>query len=462
MMKGFRLLAFMLLVLTLVSSSIMAITYVPLMVDYGSNSSSSFINLDSVKVNGQTLASSGPTGAVSHVIALDRGQEVVVELQFTGNPQGVCTTRTNNPCYNVRASAEINGYEYGEIRGSIGPFKVEPGVQYMKTIKFRLPEDMPANKDVNIVIQLDDENNLIFLHRYPVRIQLVRHSVNVYDVIFNPLNNVQAGQPLFTTIRIENMGDNKESSVKATVAIPALGIQTSEYVDKLLSDGGRNPTNDRDADEAATTNDLLLMIPQDAKEGDYKVIVALEYNRGASLEKKEYLMHIKGAQALTPPLPTIENKGLVVTVAAQAQKVNSGEGAVYKFSFANLGQQATTYSLEVLGTSDWATIRVDPTNVVLQSDGTADAYVYVAPKEDVVGVKSFTVKIKNGNNVLQEKNLSLEVVKAESNVADVKTIFTWIFIVLLGILVILVIVVIVKNLTSKNTPGKGVEGQSYY
>ncbi|MBS3168467.1 hypothetical protein J4216_05035 [Candidatus Woesearchaeota archaeon] len=444
-MKGFKLFALVMLSLVLMSTGVFA-THA-----FGTGANGTdFVEIVRVELNDQELRIDSPT-------RVELEDEFDVKVFFRGHPNGKCEVGDRNPCYDVYAEAEINGYEYGDVRDVTGPFEVEPGVQDYVTLRLRLPNDLAASDVYSLSIELKDDDDLVLV-RYPLRIQEIRHKLNVFDVIFNPVNNIRAGQPLFSTVRVENLGDNKESSIKVTVAVPSLGIQTSEFVDKLLTLQDENDDFYRYADDAATTNDLLLLIPENTPEGDYNVVVTVDYDRGRSVEQKTYRMHILGMQEAVPTTPS--GPSVVVNVDAQAQRVEAGKGAVYKFSVANLGQQAATYTFEVLGVSDWASTRTEPTTLVVQPDSTGDAFVYVAPNEDVTGIRTFTVRVKSGANVISEKNLSLEVT-GDSTKTDVKTVFTWIFVILLIILVILVIVVIVKNLSSKNKE-EGVEGQTYY
>ena len=445
-MKQFRLFAFVMLALVILTASVFASTY-------GANNG--FVTINHIEINNQFLDGLNPG---INPIELQREGEVAVAVFLTGNPLGNCNVGKPNPCYTTKVRAEINGYEL-DLSDSSDAFKVEPNVSYRKVLRFVLPQDISSGT-TSLRLEVSDGEDIV-VGEYPVKISEIRHRLNVFDVISNPTNNVQAGQPLFTSVRLENLGDNTEASVKVTVAIPALGIQTSEYVDRLLNSVDNNNNLDSSVKDTATSNDLMLMIPSDVREGDYQVVVTLEYNRGRAQEQKTYNMHVKGvAQA---PNNTQTQPSVIVNVDSQTQRVESGNGAVYKFSVANLGQQATSYSLQVLGVNDWADVRVDPSNFVVQRDGTSEAYVYVAPKEGVDGMKTFTVNVLGANNVqVAQKSLSLEVTGAKQSNADVKTVFTWIFVVLLVLLVLLVIVVLVKKLASKNNTEKSVEGQTYY
>lgn len=444
-MKKFGLIAFLVLVISLVANTVVA---------QESYNTQEFVTVNSVKVNDVEVNDVTP-------VLLERGQQATVEVFFTGNPNSKCSSGDSNPCYDTRVEVELEGWEFGDVRDVEGPFEVEPGVSYKKTLSFTVPEDMPASDDLDLNIEIKDDDDVVLV-RYPVRLQERRHDLNVFDVIFNPANNLQAGQPLFATVRVENLGDNTESSVKVTVSMPQLGLEASEFVDELTTLQDENDNED-DAGDAATTNDLLLMIPANAAEGDYDVVVTLEYNRGHSVETKKYTMHVKAAVQQQTPITTdtstsgVVESGAVVSVDSQAQKVNQGQGAVYRFSVANLGKSASSYTLEVTGAQDWANVQVTPSTLVVQSDNTGEALVYVAPKEGTEGLKMLTVKVMSGNKVLSEKTLSLEVAKAATKVAA-KTVFTWIFAVLLVVLAVLVIVVLVKKASRSN----GVEGQTYY
>ncbi|MBI2005664.1 MAG: hypothetical protein HYS80_02775, partial [Candidatus Aenigmarchaeota archaeon] len=105
----------------------------------------------------------------------------------------------------------------------------------------------------------------------------------------------------------------------------------------------------------------------------------------------------------------------------------------------------------------WASVRVDPSALVVQPNDAKEVFVFVAPKEGVEGTKAFTVKTLSNGNVVSESQLMLDVVEPEG--ATAKQVFTWVFVVLLALLVLLVIVVLVKKATSRE---KGVESQTYY
>ncbi|HLC86072.1 MAG TPA: hypothetical protein VJG30_02210 [Candidatus Nanoarchaeia archaeon] len=405
--------------------------------------------IEKVEVDGTPASTSG-------AIFVERGSTVYVDVWLRGNNVfRNCRDNNARSCYDVKVKAFIGGYEYGDVEDSTSSFEVEPGVRYHKTLRLVIPEDIDASDDYTLRVEAFDDDQSTddsssTRIAYKLRLQEARHSVSVFDVLFNPSASVQAGQPLFATVRVENLGDNIEDSVRVSVSIPALGVQVQEYVDELETN--QNERED-DINDAATTNDLVLMIPESAKEGDYDVVVRLDYNRFHSFEEQKYSLHVVA-------LPQVAVGTAQVNVDTLGHKVSAGQGAVYKFTVANLASQAQSYTVEVVGASDWATTRVDPMVLNVQPNSVGEVNIYVSPKEGVTGGKNFAVRVKSGNSLVAEKNLSLEVTPALKGSDSVKKVLTIVFIVLLLVLVLLVVVLLIKKLTEDKE--EGVEGKTYY
>ena len=461
-MKSLRLFAFVIFAtLMLVSSAIAAHDpRGPLVGHFGN-----FVNqvqpsnvpdfsITKVEVDG-TVASK--TGAVF----VERGSTVIVDVWVKGNDAfRKCQDNRARSCYDVKVKAFIGGYEYGDVEDSEGPFEVEPGVTYHKTLRLVIPEDIEASDDYTLRVEAYDDDqstddSSTTRAAFTLRLQEQRHKVAVFDTLFNPSTNVQAGQPVFVTVRVENLGDNIEDSVKVTASVPALGLQAQSYVDELETDQNDVVRFLNTVNDAATSNDLVLLIPEDTKEGDYEVVVRVDYNRFHSSEEQRYKLHVRPTQSRS------EAGNTLVNVDSLAQKVSSGQGAVYKFTVANLGKDAQTFTVELTGTSDWANTRVDPMTFAVQPDSTSEVNVYVAPKEGASGTKSFSVKVKSADKLVTEKNLSLEVgPSAVSSNDTVKKVLTVVFVVLLLVLVLLAVILLIKKMTEDKE--EGVEGKTYY
>ncbi len=398
--------------------------------------------IDSVKVNDLEMSGSTP-------VYVQRGTVVPVEVQFMG---------TNKDAYDTRIRVYIGGYEYGDVQAASDIFEVIPGVRDSRTLRLNVPYDLESSDTYTLNVEMYDDDNSI-RKTFKLRVEETRNLVSVFDVSFNPSDNVQAGTPLFATVRVENLGDNIEDTVKVTLSIPALNLQTSQYVDRLVTQQDLNSDDSGSRRTAASTNELALVLPENTPEGDYQVVVRTEYNRLHDFKEKTYVIHVKGtAAAVVQPV----TNPLSINVDTTAQKVVSGQGAQYKFSVSNMGQNPSTLSFEVLGASDWAAFRVDPQSVTVPANSAKDVNVFVAPAENFEGAKTFTVRVKDANNnVVAEKTLSLEVANNASQADTLKKVLAVGFVVLLGILVLLGIVLVIKKLT-QDSEDKPVEGQTYY
>ena len=400
--------------------------------------------------------------ASAQAVYVQRGSTVDVEVFLTGN-----SNITNDKVDDVRVKVWIGGYEYGDVEYTSDIFEVEENVSYKKTLKLDVPEDIDASKDYTLHVEVYDDINVID-NVYTLRVQEARHQLRIRDVMFNPSSTVEAGQPLFATVRVENMGDKKEENVKVILSIPALGLTTRGYIDELAAHEDTDTSEDNeDEEDSGSVSDLYLVLPKDAKTGIYDVVVDVEYSRGHETESETFPIAVKAKEVeqVTSVTPSLKET-VVITVDSQTKDVSKGKGAVYKVLFANLGQTAKTYTLNVESISFGAT-RVDPGVVSVAKDGTAEAYVYVSSNENTnPGIYSFKLRVNEGAELVKEVSISSNVVEEEKKTGvDAKTVLEGLFILLLVILIVLGVIVAVKRSKGAKQTGKPEEPhleQSYY
>ncbi len=357
----------------------------------------------------------------SESIFVERGQTVDVDVWFTGYDNSGLGSIDS-----TRVRAWIGGYEYDEVEAISNVFEVSPGVSYKKTLQLKIPSDLDGSKDYTLHVEVyDDQSNVEEVHS--LRVEEKRHSLTIEDTIFSPDLTLEAGKNLFANVRIKNDGDKKEEDIKVKLSIPKLGISTRAYLDELAAHEIANT----DEEDSGSINSLYLKIPENTKEGNYDVVVEAEYNNGHDVVSETYTLSVKNDEA------KVVASNSMINVDSSTKKIAQGEGSIYKISFANLESNAKSYSVEVSGADAWATTRVDPSSVTVQPDKTADAYVYLAAKEDAsVGTHMFTVRIKSGDNVIKELNLGAEVTEATVSSWDtVKLVLEIIFIILLVALI---------------------------
>lgn len=383
--------------------------------------------------------------ATSGVVHVERGEDIDVDVFLRGT--GATT--------DVRVRAWIGGYEYDEVSAKSAMFEVENGVVDKKTLSLELPKDLDASKDYTLRVEIFDSNDKIE-YTYTLRVQETRHLLEIQKVYFRDQNSIEAGRPLFTTIRVENMGDNVEEDIELIVSIPELGVEAVGYLDEL--EVGNTESN---VGDSSSNDEIYLRIPKDAKTGVYDVVVKAVYNRGHSETTVTKQVQISGVSE-TPE----STESLVVRPDATLKEVAQGKGAVYKIALANVGTQAGTYSAEVTGVADWGSARVDPAQITLQPDQIGELFVYVSANENAaVGRHSLNVGIKSGEAVIGQLSLGADVTASEVSATSWETVRKAL---VYGLVALAIILVILGLIIAFNKVRKGNEGeesataQTYY
>ncbi len=170
----------------------------------------------------------------------------------------------------VTVRAIMDGYEYSDvdsISALIGPFDLKANVTYIKKLTLHLPAELEVgNYKLRIIVS--DKNSYAELEEYNLQINTPRHELRIDDVTFNPGRTLTSGQALLGTVRVENKGQKTEKDVRVAVSMPALGLESVNYIEKI---------NDEDEEE---TEEFFLRLPRCAEPGVYDVNVDVYYNKG--------------------------------------------------------------------------------------------------------------------------------------------------------------------------------------
>ena len=170
----------------------------------------------------------------------------------------------------VEVTIFVSGFEHNtELRlsDSVGPFDMDANVTYRKTLQITFP-DLVQEDNYKVRVVVTDRDGQEIFENYNIKMDVSRHDLQVVDAIFTPSRHVQAGQAMLSTIRVENFGEKDEDDVKVTIAVPALGISASDYIDSI------------DNDDTKETEELYLRVPKCAKPGMYDMTISVQYNDG--------------------------------------------------------------------------------------------------------------------------------------------------------------------------------------
>lgn len=393
------------------------------------------INANTMKVyiNGREVSDSN----TSYIRDVQRGDEVTVEVVFTPTAN----------LSDLSVEGVIRGYDYSNpIEDITSLFSVRPGVEYSKVLKIKLPENMDQDS-YRLRIRLDSRNFATLEKDYMFDISTVEHGLQIKGLYFSPEFKIVAGRTLVTKVRIKNVGEQVEKDVKVEVSIPKLSdITAVTYLDSI------------DPEEAATTEDLNMEIPECTKEGDYPGTVKVSYKDGDKKVTKDFTVTVSKG---TCGSESSESQG-VVTFGSESQTVTPGEGgAVYPITVVNTGSSKQTFTI-VPETTDFADMKVNPSNVLVLDAGKGETvYLYLSAKDSATaGDHMFGVSIKSGDQVVQQKTLKATVSQG-GNWNNV-TRGLEIALIVLVILLILIGLVIGFNRLKGNDEKDEEVGQTYY
>lgn len=357
--------------------------------------------------------------------------------------------------------------ELADVEEETDFFTVRPGWEGSEKIVLELDpsvfDEDDANADDEVVRRLhiemeDEDGNRMDIDSFKIRIVNKRESVQVFDVNFPNGREVKAGQVLQANIGVKNLGHTEQEDVLVSMSIPELGISTrSDRFDLHTERRFNEDAFDDDDFQFKLYRTLFLQIPLNTVSGVYDVDVEVEYDDGDKVDRETFSVVVSSGVAPSDA---------VINIADTSQEVAQGKGTVYKLMFANLGNQAGTYTVELSGVSNWGTARVDPQTITVGPDETKEVFIFVSANEDAnLGTQNFQAKVKRDNTAVKTFDLQANVVK-ETGITDITNVKDGLqigFLILLVILVILGIILVAKRLGKNGKEEPFVEeDQTYY
>ena len=399
-------------------------------------------DVEYIKINGDEFISGDQ-------LEVERGDELDIRVKLNASDNET----------DIEIRAEVLGYEYSDhepIFARVHTFDLDYGDTTYKDLTISLPDKM--DKDYyDLRITVGTRTGSAFEGLYRLHLKGIKHSLIIKDVIFNPEPSVESGRALLTTVRIKNIGEKDEEGIKVTVAIPALGLEASDYIDEL------------EADESTTSEELYLRIPTCAEAGLYDILVSVEYDEGYEEVSMDEMISIVESEVCAPVDNGNDGAGKTVVTVPEAQNVVKGtSGAVFPITITNLAKSAKTYTLSVSGVDAFGSYRVDPSNViVVQGENSKTVYVYLTANDDAgAGEKAFVVSISTDGD---SKDIALKANVVEPKVSAWGKVRKALEIGLIVLVVILIIIGLIigfsklrKSEDEDEEPEDDVGSQTYY
>ncbi|MEM4397291.1 MAG: hypothetical protein QW757_01545 [Candidatus Woesearchaeota archaeon] len=413
---------------------------------YGNNANSQSLNIEEciVRINDRVVKSDMTT-----LKAFERGQNLDIKIEFVSLQNAD----------DVQIMAFITGYHRGskfrdQIFDMTSTFDVKANVSYEKRLTVRLPDDfkVESGDELKLRVLISDKYSHSYVREYNLKVEAPEHNLVIQDIVLDP-SEVQAGRGLFANVRIKNMGEQTEESIKIVVSIPELNVKATEYIDEL------------DANEATSSEDMFLRIPTCAPAGTYTLKAYVEYSDGDEETQKQTTIRILPDNACEIS-PVTQSEKTVITMPGKQDVLKGTAGAVYPVIITNNGVTDKAYQVSVTGLDTWATYRIEPSTLVLVKAGkTETAYLYVTAKQDATsGEKIFMVNVETSNDKKQIP-LTANVVEnqTQSPTMDLNNLRQGLIIGLIVLVVLLVILGLVVGFGKmKGKEPEEVSGQTYY
>lgn len=390
--------------------------------------------ITSVEVNGDEALGSS-------TVAVEEGQNLKIRVGFSTSATFVNDAK-------VEVEAVISGYDLSDredLKDSTFKVLYAGASNNYANLEVSLPKklDNDAYTLHLRVFDAEDGDSLVLSQDVNLKIVPVEHDLEVADVAFSPGSTVKAGRSLYADVLLRNFGADEEKDVKVTVAIPALGVSATEYVDSVA------------ADDTVNVEEMVLRIPETAEEGDYEVEVSLVYDDLEKTVKETYTLHVLADKAFQD-----QENVLVLAVGPETQNVAAGKTVTYAIALTNAGAVSKAFSLEsALG--DWATATLSESLVVLEPGKNQIVYVDLAVADDTVaGEHLASLTVKSGSDVLQTVVLKANVV-GDSAQNDGISLRSGLEIALVVLVVLLIILGLVIGFSRLRKDDDG-EEQTYY
>lgn len=249
-------------------------------------------------------------------------------------------------------------------------------------------------------------------------------------------DHIIAGETLDVAVGVANNGQEDESNIKIKAEIPEIGAEKTIALLNTLGAG------------YDYTAYLTLDVPE-ADAGIYTFTAKVYNTNTGDVYEQDIVMETA---------EVVVDNGAAVSVPVTGlatQTIEAGKGSIFSIQVKNNENVVKTYDLVVGGAADWASTRVDPTQVNLGPGESEIVYVYVLPTD--TGEHAFTMYVKEGGATIAANQVKVHVaggVTDTETVSSLKNFFAF--------LVLVFILITAGYLYKKDQVGGKKSKQIYY
>ncbi len=343
----------------------------------------------------------------------------------------------------IQVRAFIDGYEhskYEDITDQTGVFDVQDGVEYIKRLKLKLPENMDRD-NYKIKLFVSSRDGYVLEHYYNILVDVPRHSMIVRDIALNPEYRVRSGSYLSAIVRLQNTGARDQRGVKVTLQIPELGVAASDFVNKV--EGG----------DSISTEEIAVKIPECVESKEYEMLIKVEYNDGYDSITSTHKVFVVESDICVDPEEPDDVEKVVISMPSVKETAKAGERVVFTAAMVNTGSATKTFILKAKN-AEWADVEMSENLVVLKGGESRVVFIYATPKPTTAGTNVMLLSVESEGEMVKEVPLTVKVdeapVEPDKTVDNLRAALEIGIIVLVVILVIIVLILAFSKVKKKD------------
>ena len=264
--------------------------------------------------------------------------------------------------------------------------------------------DMPITSDTSIN---DGDDFVIYVKAYrdgsestectqesvDININVPSHKLTVVNPILNP-STVTCGSTVIASAEVRNDGRNTEGSVRFRVRETDLNINQVTNLFSLAKSGKSDDTQ---------SNSLTFKIPTNAKTGDYTIEFVAE--AGSGITSTEFAtLHVDCGEGSTSTI----TGAVSLTMPSYTIKANQGSSFDLPLTLQNNADSQKTYTIEAKAAGDFATSDSQSITLGSNEQGIATLSMNIDAAAST-GTRTVAITVKDGNNVVLTKSVSIVV-----------------------------------------------------
>ena len=291
-------------------------------------------------------------------------------------------------------------FENGDAAAdATGTFDIAKGGKTSRSLELPLiGKFSQGNFKLKLTVKNADGDSITKI--YGLKISQQKIPFVMSSISLSPESNIQAGKALVATLSMKNTGVLPLDGISVKMSVPELGITSTKFLGQVKI------SSQNDASQ-----DFVLMVPENAQTGTYKLRAEITSQFSNNKETKEIQFSVIGKD----DQPAIAGEKLVINVQASRQDMkNDGSEYTYPITFRNDGAQPKSYAL-LLDGANWAGLRLsEPNAFILQPSESKTINIFASTNTKVAGDKTFFATVKSNGMILSQIAFTGNIVPAES------------------------------------------------